>query len=125
MKTIFTQLRHGFFVLFLTLSFTNAFSQSVDPSISNLTAKVENNQLLINWNIEGIDASNYCQVQASKDGITYTTIGMVMGADPKNPTGFKFKQSLDKLKPGQVFYRVLNMENSGLYYVSHAVKTTK
>ncbi len=125
MKTNFTYLRNAISVLLLSLAFTSAFSQTGNPAISNLTATVEKNNLVINWNVSAIDAINYCEVQASKDGITFSTIGLVMGADPKEPNSFKFKQGLKNLKPGQVFYRVLNVENSGRSYVSNAVKTTK
>lgn len=125
MKTSFTYLRNGISVLLLSFALTSAFSQTGNPEISNLKATVENNNLVINWNLSAIDASNYCEVQASKDGVTFSTIGMVMGADPKQPNSFRFKQGLKKLKAGQVFYRILNMENSGRYYVSNAVKTSK
>ena len=90
MKTSFTYLRHAISVLLLSIAFTSAFSQTGNPAISNLTATVENNNLVINWNVSEAANSNYCQVQASNDGITYTTIGMVMGADPKEPNSFKF-----------------------------------
>ena len=125
MKTNFTNLRNAIFVLLLSLAFTSAFSQNGNPAISNLTATVVNNNLVMNWNVSAIDNVNYCEVQASKDGITFSTIGLVMGADPKEPNSFKFKQGLKKLKSGQVYYRVLNVENSGKSYVSNAVTTIK
>ena len=78
-----------------------------------------------NNQLAAIDAVNYCEVQASNDGINFSTIGLVMGADPKQPNSFIFKKGLKKLQPGQVFYRILNMENSGKSYVSSTVQTTK
>src|SRR5437868_1040361 len=119
MKTSFTYLRNGISVLLLSIAFTSAFSQTGNPAISNLKATVQNNNLVINWNVSDAAISNYCEVQASKDGITFSTIGLVMGADPKQPNSFIFKQGLKKLQPGQVFYRILNMENSGKSYVSN------
>ena len=125
MKTNFTYLRNGISVLLLSFVFSSAFAQTGNPAISNLTATVEKNNLVINWNFPEIDGFNYCEVQASKDGVTFSTIGLVMGADPKQPNSFKFKQGVKNLKPGQVFYRVLNVENSGRSYVSNAVQATK
>ena len=125
MKTTFTYLRTSICVLLLSVAFTNSFSQTGNPAISNLKATVENNNLIINWNVSEIASSDYCQVQASNDGITFSTIGLVMGADPKQPNSFIFKQGLKKLKPGQVFYRILNVENSGRSYASNVIKAAK
>ena len=112
-------------VIFLVAANTSASAQTNQPEntlISNLKASVENNRLIINWVITESASINNCQVQASTDGITFSTIGIVMGADPKQPNSFSFKQSVSKMKPGKVFYRVVNMENGGRHYASNAVK---
>ena len=59
MKTNFTNLRNAIFVLLLSLAFTSAFSQNGNPAISNLKATVENNNLVMNWNVSAIEAIIY------------------------------------------------------------------
>lgn len=55
-------------------------------------------------------AVEYCEVQASKDGKNFTTIGFVMGANPaKTDNSFSFKQQQAKIKPGMIYFRVLNI----------------
>ena len=125
MKTTVSNLRNCIAALILTIACSNAFSQnsvSTSTSISNLQVGVNNNNLVINWNVSESVNSDYCQVQASNDGVHFTTIGMVLGADPKNPGSFKFKQNIQKVKTGKVFYRILNVENTGRAYVSDIVK---
>jgi hypothetical protein len=128
MKTTVTNLRNCLTALLLTLACSNAFSQNsisantTNTTISNLQVGVDNNNLVINWNVSESVNSDYCQVQASNDGVNFSTIGMVMGADPKNPGSFKFKQNIQKVKSGKIFYRILNVENSGRSYVSDIVK---
>lgn len=111
MNSNFTNLRNVICVLVLSLSLNTAFAQNTtteNSSISNLKATVVNNNIVINWNVTDELVSNYCEVQASKDGKTFSTIGLVLGADPsKNDNSFAFKQNLAKMKAGQVYYRVV------------------
>lgn len=118
-------LRNCVFLTFLLVAHTGAFSQtnqSENTVISNLKASVENNRLVINWVVSETTSINNCEVQASTDGKTFSTIGIVMGADPKQANSFSFKQTLNKMKTGKVFYRVVNVETSGRSYTSNVVK---
>jgi len=126
MKSNFTSLlRNCICVLLLSVAFTNSFAQtgkSNNTAISNLKASVENDRLTINWNVTETATANYCEVQASKDGINFSTIGLVMGADPKQTNnGFSFKQNLKKIKPGHVYYRVLTVETNNMAYASNVI----
>ena len=127
MKPNFTYLRNVICALLLSVSLTSAFSQkniAGDPAISNLTATVVNNNIVINWNVSDALASNYCEVQASKDGKNFSTIGLVLGADPKqNNNSFAFKQDLTKLKKGHVYYRVVSVGDNYRASTSNVVKS--
>lgn len=129
MNSNFTYLRTCICVLILSVAFTNSFSQNSEPSntaVSNLQASVENNRIIIHWNTTDVAASNYCQVQASTDGKTFTTIGLVMGADPKQTdNSFMFKQELKKMKPGQSFYRILAVDSNNRAYASNVIQAAK
>ena len=127
MNSNFTYLRNVICALLLSVSITSAFSQTNllgNPAISNLTATVVNNHIVINWNVTDELASNYCEVQASKDGKNFSTIGIVLGADPKqNNNSFAFKQNLSKMKAGHVYYRVLSVVTNDRASASNIVKT--
>ncbi len=129
MKTNSTILRNTIVVLLLSVAFSNTFAQTVQPGtsdISNLNATIKNNNILINWNVTDAIASNICEVQASKDGKNFSTIGIVMGADPKqNNNSFAFKQDITKMKAGQVYYRVLSVGANYTATASNVVKTSK
>ena len=117
-------------VLFILLTFVSVKSFSTtftsNSPVSNLTVNVKNSSLLVNWTIAEGTATSYCEVQASEDGTTFTTIGFVMGADPKQGnTTFSFKQDLKKIKPGKVFYRVLNVTDNNTAIASNSVKITQ
>jgi hypothetical protein len=127
MKTNYTSaIRNFFLVTILSLVFTTAFSQSsltIKPVTTNLKATVENNAVILNWNVTEGAAFNYSKVQASADGVTFYTIGMVLGPNPEQTgNSFSFKQNLAKMKPGQAYYRVLNMETDEIAHVSNVAK---
>jgi hypothetical protein len=126
MKTNFNLIRNAVFVILFSFAFTNAFSQnnlSVKPVTTNLKAIVENNNIVLNWNVSEAATVNYCKVQASADGVTFYTIGMVMGANPEDANKtFSFKQNLNKMRPGQVYYRVLNVLADETAYSSNVAK---
>jgi len=132
MNSNFTYLRNVICALLISLSFSSVFSQTntnnttlANSGISNLTATVVNNNIVINWNVTDQLASNYCEVQASKDGKNFSTVGIVLGADPsKTDNSFAFKQNLSKMKSGQVYYRVVAIGASDKASASNVVKST-
>lgn len=103
--------------IFFSIAFSNSFAQTATPVatvFTNLKASVENNNLVINWNLPENVVSDYCLVQVSFDGKTFSTLGMVMGADPKQANNsFIFKQNMKKMKSGHVYYRVYAVDNAG------------
>ncbi len=130
MKTTTSNLRLYFSALVLIIISTNAYSETVNTgntTISNLNAAVQNNNLVINWMIAETTSANtnFCEVQASNDGINFSSIGMVLGADPKAPGSFSFKQNLAKIKSGKLFYRILTVESGGRTYTSNIIQADK
>jgi hypothetical protein len=128
MNSNFTYLRNLISVVLLSVSFSAASAQtteSVNPGISNVKATIVNNNIVLNWNVTDALASNMCEVQASKDGKNFSTIGLVMGPDPKQTNnGFAFKQNLSKMKAGQVYYRVVSVGANANGGTSNVVKST-
>jgi hypothetical protein len=126
MKANSNLIRNAVFVILFFFAFTNAFSQnnlSAKPVTTNLKAIVENNNIVLNWNVSEAVSVNYCKVQASTDGVTFYTVGMVMGPNPEDTNKtFSFKQNLNKMRPGQAYYRVLNVEADETAYASNVAK---
>lgn len=121
MKTTTTYIRKSICLVLLIVAASKSFSQT-NNAVSNLQASFENNSLVINWDVTEAVAVNYSEVQSSKDGINFSTIGMVMGADPKTPGSFKFKQNLNKMKAGKGYFRVINVDADGKSYTSPIIK---
>ena len=95
---------------------SSASAQSPAPKVINiegLAAKIDNNIILINWTSSATNENYYWEVQGSKNGKEFSTIGLVLGADPLLNGGvFKFKQEVAKMKPGLKYYRILGIENA-------------
>ena len=126
MNLNFTSLRNLLVVSLLTFSFSTTFAQTAtteNSGISNVKASIVNNNIVINWNVTDALVSSICEVQASKDGKNFTSVGIVLGADPKQTNnGFAFKQNLSKMKAGQVYYRIVTIGSNA--NASNVVKAT-
>lgn len=129
MNSNFTSLRNLICVTLLSLSLstvsaqTTATEEPVNSGISNIKASVFNNNIVLYWNVTDELKSNICEVQASNDGKNFSTIGIVMGPDPRQTNnGFAFKQNLSKMKAGQVYYRVVSRGANATEGTSTVVK---
>lgn len=123
MNSNFT-LRNIVCLFFFSFTFSASFAQvSKATNVDNLQASVKNNQLLINWN--GTETANYSEIQASVDGKTFTTIGLVLGADPKQQNSYSYKHDIKKMKAGQAYYRVLTVVGNEVASVSKVIVATK
>ena len=111
--------------LLVTAVAANAQSQKTDMLFNNLHAKIDNNNLLIQWNATEADEAATWQVQGSTDGKEFITIGFVMGADPKVANSYKYKQGLAKVKPGLKYYRVLQVASNDIAIASNTISVAK
>lgn len=93
--------------------------------ITNFKASVENLDLMVKWTSTNEDNSNYWEVHGSTDGKSFSTIGMVMGGDPKAAKTYTFKQKLQKIKPGIIYFRVLHVEKDATADVSNIIQSAK
>lgn len=86
--------------------------------VSELSGKLN-----INWcDKKGLDV-DYWEVQSSKEGTEFTTIGLVFGPEPGNKSNcFRFKQDKNKLEKGIVYFRVMPMIKGAASIPSNAVQ---
>ena len=100
-------------------------SPTVETSIDKLVATVKSSNVQISW-LSNKTESNYWEVQASADGQNFSTIGLVMGANPKGSKGeFCFKQQTNKLKTGLKYFRVVYIETPEQGVASSSIRLTK
>ena len=101
-------------------------SKSSDINIKGFAAKIEHNNLLINWTSIETGVNNYWEVQGSKDGKEFSTIGLVLGADPVTAkVNYEYKQQLTKIRPGFKYYRILHVEAPDRAVASNTIGLTK
>ncbi len=93
-------------------------------TIEGIKATVQSSNLHISWKSNKSE-TGYWEVQASRDGKHFTTIGLVMGEDPGIKGSFAFKQQTNKLKPGLAYFRVLQIETAGEALASNTIGLTK
>ncbi len=126
MKTNFTPFVKVILAALFFFAGTTTFANNTTPAISgNLKVSVENNSLVMNWNLADASTVNYCEIQGSEDGKTFTTIGYVMGANPAHDNSYSFKQTLSKIKPGKIYFRVLIIGADEKATSSEVVKLSK
>ncbi len=121
------------FIYLLAFAFMNVNASAQQNNIANaqtsidgLMATVNGNKLQIDWKSNKIEDANYWEVQASADGQSFSTIGLVMGADPKAEKGnYSFKQTANKIKPGMKFFRVLHIETDENAFASNTIRLSK
>ena len=118
-------------ILFIIFIGLNGTAQQINNGVSDInidsfSAKIDNSNLLINWSCKGKNENNYWLIQGSRDGKEFSTIGLVLGAEPSVEAGkYTFKQAVTKIKHSLKYYRVLHIETSEIAVVSNIIELTK
>lgn len=118
-----------FLILIAFVNFTiNANAQSINEvvSVQQLKVAINNGQLFMSWQSANANNEAQFEIQASDDGVKFSTIGYVWGADPKGVRGgYAFKQQTNKMKPGMQYFRVLQQVTANTAMASEATGITK
>lgn len=117
-------------VAFVLLSFATLASQplATEPRvhIKNLTSHVEANRRIISWTTDGTQPVNTFEVQRSLDGKTFTTIAIVLGADPREPQeSYKFPAARGSQEQQTTWYRVAHIGTNGTIEYSNSIAIAK
>lgn len=90
-------------------------------SITKLIAHEKDNRIFIEWAADSGSQSNYWEVQTSIDGKGFSTIALVLGADPgKTTEQYIFKGKIkDQLSK---YYRVVYISQSGQEQISDIIE---
>ncbi len=88
---------------------TNSMVASLPITIKSFTARKQNEDAQLNWEISTDTEADYFEVQSSRDNRQFTTIAKVNATDRQY-----VYQYLDKnLQPGTTYYRMRVVEKSG------------
>ena len=114
-------------LLVLSTFFTNAQPATGGGliNISKLIAYEKDNRFYIDWATDGNNATNYWEVQSSVDGKNFSTIAIVLGADPgKTGDEYGYRGKIDSKNPS-VYYRVVHISTAGAKQQSDVIKLIK
>ncbi len=112
-------------ILFVTISFVANAQKESRVIASNLIIIKTGENMQLNW-ISDAGSEGSWEVQGSKDGKEFSTIGLVWGADPKAASNsFAFKQKLSKVQQKYAYYRVMYTEDNTTVRASKTVEFSK
>ena len=82
-------------------------------TITNFSVYEKNEQLIIDWQTDGLVEANYWQVQRSADGSRYKTIALVLGPDPRQGANrYQYKAKMRKRGESNLGYRLIPVDRS-------------
>jgi hypothetical protein len=115
-----------FILLAITANAQKQATEQTGIQADKVKATLVKNNLEVIWVKNTTAEANYWEVQGSRDGKNYSTIGVVLGADPKgNGSSYHFKQDNNKIRPGYKYYRVLHIESEDRAVASNSTRLTK
>lgn len=114
-----------YLTIFFAFMSTSTFAQT-EPVAKNIKASVVENNLLVTWNEASASEQGSWEVQASADGKSFATIGLVWGVDPKaGADSYAFKQQTNKMQSKYKYFRVLYVANTNTAIASNAIGLSK
>ena len=93
-------------------------------NITKLKAYEKDSRIFIEWSADAGDRSNYWEVQSSADGKKFSTIALVLGADPgKTGEQYTYKGKINNTN--NVYYRVVHIDLAGVQLQSDIIQVLK
>ncbi|RYD70284.1 MAG: hypothetical protein EOP53_25685 [Sphingobacteriales bacterium] len=116
-----------FFIGTIFFAFAGTATMAQTGSVAkNIKASVIENNLVVTWNEANASETGSWEVQGSADGKSFSTIGLVWGADPKgNRNGYAFKQTANKVQSKYQYFRVMYVANSNTAETSNTIRISK
>ena len=116
-----------FFLLSILFAFAGTATMAqATPVAGNIKASLAASNLVITWNEANASAQSSWEVQASTDGKSFSTIGLVWGADPKETgNSYAFKQKTNKISLQYKYFRVLYLADAGTTIASNTIPVSK
>lgn len=127
MKTI----KNSTCLLLIALFITGTANAQVSPNgskitITNFTVYEKNDQLVIDWQTDGLVEANYWQIQRSEDGKNFRTIALVLGPDPRQGANrYQYKGKMRKRGESALSYRLSPVDRSEQEINTEIIPATK
>lgn len=94
-------------------------------NITKLIAYEKDNRFFIDWATDPGVEDGYWEVQQSTDGKRFSTLALVMGADPrKSGEQYEYKGKINMVNPA-CYYRVVHFNSQGTQQKSEIIKPLK
>ena len=97
----------------------SVFAQNAPVKVTDFTVSAKEKKVVIDWKTDVAETDNYFAIQKSDDGITYKTIALVLGPDPKQQNCNCYEAS-DKssTKTAKQYYRLVQVIPNGAEHIS-------
>ncbi|HAO45508.1 MAG TPA: hypothetical protein PLZ45_07020 [Ferruginibacter sp.] len=118
-------------LLLIALFITGTANAQVSPNgskitITNFTVYEKNDQLVIDWQTDGLVEANYWQIQRSEDGKNFRTIALVLGPDPRQGANrYQYKGKMRKRGESALSYRLSPVDRSEQEINTEIIPATK
>ncbi len=123
------EMRHVFYTVAFMLVAVTAMSQSLHTqnmdTITNLSAAKTGDNIRISWGSTIAESEGYWDVQASRDGKDFKTLGLVFGSEPAQKGRYCFKEKASKILSAFTLYRVVHIKQDYTALASEAIRLTK
>lgn len=127
MKTI----KNSTCLLLIALFIAGTANAQVSPNgskitITNFNVYEKNDQLVIDWQTDGLVEANYWQIQRSEDGKNFRTIALVLGPDPRQGANrYQYKGKMRKRGESALSYRLSPVDRSEQEINTEIIPATK
>jgi hypothetical protein len=103
-----------------------AMNAARDINITNFTVYAKDTKIMVDWATDGSTTTNTWEVQRSTDGIQFTTIAYVLGADPRK-TGdqYTYAEKVKDTKISNAYYRLRHVGADGSEQLSNIIQPVK
>lgn len=108
-------------IMFLMAIVSNAQKANDHINVTNFKTYIANTKQVIEWSTDAAQPTNYWMIQCSKDGKEFTTVGLVLGADPRQE-GDKYVFT-QPVRPtiSKNFYRLSHINKDGTEQLTEAI----
>lgn len=95
-------------------------------NITNFHVYAKDSKLIVEWGTEGNKATNYWEVQRSSENLQFSTIAIVLGADPNQPgEKYEYMEKIKDTKGQPVYYRLRYINADGSEQLSNIIQQGK
>jgi hypothetical protein len=95
-------------------------------NITNITAYAKDSKLVIEWATDGNSETNYWEVQRGTEDGSFSTIAIVLGADPAQAGDrYQYVEKLKDSKSQNLQYRICHVGKDGSLQYSVSIQQAK